>query len=174
MSGLKINPVDQSSTQQPFGPTHELFNGLNTQGSKIADIENRLRGIEHANIAVDSLCKAYKDLHSYRIISLISIPICLSVVYLFVLLYLNVTLGQVEWLLKWLFGSTVVGLVFEAFWLPNKIKDMNQRISDQNNMHESLVKDISSIKLSIDLIQQPEQSRQQEKKSAPRKKPKAL
>jgi hypothetical protein len=166
MSGLKINPVNQSSTQ-PFGPTHELFNGLNAQGSQIADIEKRLRGIEQANIAVDSLCKSYKDLHSYRIISLISIPICLSVVYLVVLLYLNVTLGQVEWLLKILFGSTVFGLVFEAFWLPNKIKEMNKRISDQNNSHESLVKDISSIKLSIESLRQPEQ--QEKKKQSPKK-----
>jgi hypothetical protein len=51
--------------------------------------------------------------------------------------------------------------------LPNKIKEMNKRISDQNNSHESLVKDISSIKLSIESLRQPEQ--QEKKKQSPKK-----
>lgn len=144
MNQSKINALDLS-TNPTHTPYIELTSVVIQQGGELQKITIELQQLRKQSENADRLANAFDMLYKIRIISLISVPIVFTFmcgVYLFVFARDN---DLVITTTKFLFGGSTIGLLFEAFWLPNKHKEFDKNISKIKENQESTTRRINDI-----------------------------
>ncbi len=144
MKPLKdIVPTDSSIPT--FGPTHEIFTAINAFSNDLGTIKREIAEIKERSSQIDVVCKAYKDLHAYRLIFLISTT-ALFVISSFGVMYLiGSKYPELDFILRLIAGTTGIGLIVECFYLPSKIRDHDKQLTDLRGRWESCKRDIDEV-----------------------------
>jgi hypothetical protein len=151
MVEIQILPSGQSSTPS-FGQTHDIFNGLTTLANSHNEIEKRVMRVELICEKTDTLVLAYKDLHSKRIVFLVTTTVAFLVFSIVCMFLTGIPWGSYDWILKLVLGVSSVGLVIEALWFPNKIKEIDRSVTDGRKTVDRLRTEVDELKAKIEKI----------------------
>ena len=102
------------SSTPTFGPNHEAFNAINAFSRDLTEFKGKVLEMERLGSQTEVLCRAYKDLHSFRLIFLFATT-GLFVLSSFAVMYLiGSKYSELDWILRFIAGTTGVGLIIEC------------------------------------------------------------
>ncbi|RJP85616.1 MAG: hypothetical protein C4518_16095 [Desulfobacteraceae bacterium] len=146
------SPVDQSTPATTFGPSHEIFNAINSLQKEINELHKKYESVSVLAQTSEVLCMAYKDLHTKRIIFLLMpLPVMLLAVSV-ILWACNYNFEEFGSIIKTALFGSAVALIIEAFWFPNKIKEMDRQIGSCLKNNGNIENNIKEIESKIDGI----------------------